>query len=150
MDIMKLAKSNKNIWFPSIFDELFTPGLFETPSHYAGVGFNVPAVNIKENETSFEITLAAPGKKKEDFNIELEENILTISSEKTEKKSEENKDEKYTRKEFSYASFKRSFTLPETIDEENIAASYDHGVLAIRIPKKEEVLEDTKRFIEIS
>jgi HSP20 family protein len=96
-----------------------------------------PAVNIVENEKDFLITVSAPGLKKEDFKIELENAILTISSEV--KKEDENKSNRYTRKEFSISSFKRSFNVPESTDAENIKAVYENGLLEITLPKKEEV-----------
>jgi HSP20 family protein len=110
---------------------------------------NVPAVNIKETETTFVVELAAPGKKKEDFNVELDDNVLTISSEASSENEEKDKEGKYTRKEFSYSSFKRSFTLPEIVNDYDINASYENGVLHITLPKKEEALPKPKRMIEI-
>jgi HSP20 family protein len=95
------------------------------------------------------VELAAPGKKKEDFNIELEDNVLTISSEARSEKEEKDNEGKYTRREFSYSSFKRAFTLPETVNDYEINASYENGVLHITLPKKEEALPKPKRLIEI-
>ena len=109
----------------------------------------VPPVNIKETETTFVVELAAPGKRKEDFNIELDDNVLTISSESKHEKEEKDSDGKYTRKEFSYSSFKRAFTLPEIVNESDINASYENGVLHITLPKREEALPKPKRMIEI-
>ena len=130
--------------FPSIIDELLKPDWLGGIQSFTT---NVPAVNIKETDTSFEIELAAPGKKKEDFNIEIDHNVLTISSdEKTEKEETEGK---YTRKEFSYSSFRRAFTLPETVNTENINATYENGVLQVALPKREEALPKPKRLIEI-
>jgi len=97
---------------------------------------NVPAVNISERKDDFLVTLAAPGLKKEDFKIDLESNVLTISSEKEEETKEE--DEKYTRKEYSYSSFQRSFMLPEDVNQNTIQANYKDGVLHLILPKKEE------------
>ena len=109
----------------------------------------VPAVNIKETDDSYELELFAPGNKKHDFNIDLDEGLLTISAEfQSESQSEELG--KYTRKEFSYASFRRSFSLPDTVKEEDIKASYEDGILKIKLPKKEEALPKPKRSIEIS
>jgi HSP20 family protein len=105
-------------------------------------------VNIRENDNSYEVELMAPGMKKEDFNIELDNELLTISAEI---KSENNTQEegKFTRREFSYSSFKRTFTLPETVKEEDINAVYQDGILKISLPKKEEALPKPKRMIEI-
>jgi HSP20 family protein len=140
---MNLVKRN-TVPFPSIIDELLKPdwlgGIQNTTA-------NVPAVNIKETDTSFGIELAAPGKKKEDFIIEIDHNVLKISSEvKTEKQEIEGK---YTRREFSYSSFGRAFTLPETINTENCSAKYENGVLYVALPKREEALPKPKRLIEI-
>jgi HSP20 family protein len=93
------------------------------------------------------LELSVPGRTKEDFNVQIDEKVLTISSET--KKEEEVKEENYTRKEFSYSSFTRSFTLPETINEEGIKASYKNGILRFTLPKKEESLPKPKRVIEI-
>lgn len=118
--------------FSSVFDDFFGS------NYNKGVktGTTVPAVNLKENEKNYTIELAAPGLKKEDIKIDLNENVLTISSEKKDEKTEEEKG-KFTRKEFSFSSFSRSFTLPENANAEAINASYTDGVLNIDIPKKE-------------
>jgi HSP20 family protein len=140
---MNLIKRN-TVPFPSIIDELLKPDWLGGIQNF---NTNVPAVNIKETDTSFGIELAAPGKKKEDFNIEIDHNVLTISSEeKTEKEKTEGK---YTRKEFSYSSFRRAFTLPETVNTESINATYENGVLYVALPKREEALPKPKRLIKI-
>jgi HSP20 family protein len=109
---------------------------------------SVPAANVKETESEFVLELAIPGRKKEDFNVEIDNDILTISSEV---KSEENKeDEGYTRREFTFSSFKRVFSLPETISLEKINATYEDGILKFVLPKKEEALPKPKRLIEIA
>jgi len=97
--------------------------------------FLMPAVNITEQKNEYHVSLAVPGLKKEDFKIDIDGNILTISSEKEE--SREEKEKKFTRKEFSYSSFSRSFTLPEEINREKIEASYEDGVLNLTLPRKE-------------
>ena len=131
--------------FPSLMNEIFKPDWF---GGVEGGQNRVPAVNIKENEKDFELELSVPGRKKEDFSIEVDENVLTISAEV---KSEETKSEgKYTRREFGRYSFKRAFTLPETIDEAKIGATYDQGLLRLTLPKKEEALPKPKRMIELS
>lgn len=140
---MSLVKRN-NVMFPSLMNDIFNPDWFggmETNNHA------VPAVNIKENDTSFTIEFAVPGFKKDDFNIELDNDVLTVSSEL--KESKETKEENFTRKEFSFTSFKRSFTLPETVDGGKINASYEDGILRLFVPKKEEALPKPKRLIEI-
>jgi HSP20 family protein len=107
----------------------------------------VPAVNIKENGDHYTVSLAAPGLKKDDFKIDVDGNMLTISSEKEESKEE--KDEKFTRKEYSFSSFTRSFTLPEDVKPESIDARYDNGELKIVLPRKEEAKKTaaTKRIV---
>ena len=107
-----------------------------------------PLANILEHPDSFELDLAAPGLKKDDFKIHLENNVLTISSEISDEKEEETKN--YTRKEFHYSSFSRSFTLPRTIDLDKIKADYDSGVLKVMLPKKEDARMDIKKEIKIS
>ena len=96
----------------------------------------VPAVNIAESEGHYHIELAAPGLKKEDFKLDLDRNVLTISAEKT--TEQENKEKQYNKREYSYTSFVRSFTLPDSVDDANIDASYTDGVLKIDVAKKEE------------
>ncbi len=112
-------------------------------------GENIPAVNIKENDDSFQIDLAAPGLEKKDFNIHLDNNLLTISAEK-EFKNEEKKGDKYMRREFSYSSFSRSFTLPDTVESDKIKASHKDGVLQISIPKNEDAKKKAPKEIKIS
>jgi len=140
---MNLIKRN-TVPFPSIIDELLKPDWL---GGIQNVNTNVPAVNIKETDSSFGIELAAPGKKKDDFNIEIDHNVLTISSE--EKVEKEESEGKYTRREFSYASFRRAFTLPETVNTDHINASYENGVLHVALPKREEALPKPKRLIAI-
>jgi HSP20 family protein len=108
----------------------------------------VPAVNIREREDHFLLELAAPGMKKDDFKIKLDNNVLTISSEQKEE-SEETK-EKFTRKEFFYQSFSRSFTLPKSVDLDKIKADYNNGVLSLNMPKREEAKVAINREIAIS
>jgi HSP20 family protein len=109
---------------------------------------NVPSVNVTQSENGFNIELAAPGLNKEDFKINVEKDRLTVSSEK--QHEEEVSEEKYTRREFNYSSFSRSFYLPKSIDREAIEASYENGVLKLSLPKKQEVLrEEMGRSIEI-
>lgn len=115
---------------------------------FFGKRFSDPAANIIENGDSFNLEIAAPGMVKDDFKINLENNILTISSEVEDQKREEGKN--YSRKEFYYGSFSRSFTLPKTIDLENIKADYESGILKITLPKKEEAKVEIKKQIKIS
>ena len=140
---MSIVKRN-NLVFPALMNEILKPDWFGGLENYKDT---FPPVNIQENETSFELELSVPGRKKEDFNIEMDEQVLTITSET--KKEEEVKESSYTRKEFSYSSFKRSFTLPDIVNEEGIKASYENGILRFSLPKKEEALPKPKRLIEI-
>jgi HSP20 family protein len=144
---MTLVKFRNKDLFPTLFREFFDRDLFDA----SNTGFNdstMPAVNIKESKDTFEVEVAAPGMKKDEFKIELDNNILVISSEKEDRK-EETKEGQFTRQEFSYQSFKRSFTLPTTIEEKEIKASYKDGILNIALPKKEEAKEKPKRMIKI-
>lgn len=128
------------------FSDLFNDFFEGVINSNASKSFN-PSINIKESDTQFKLEIAAPGLKKEDFKINLENDVLSISAEKNEEKSEKN--EKYTRKEFSYASFSRSFTLPEVADNEKIVANYENGVMTLVIPKKEEARPKPAREIKI-
>ncbi|MFY7812150.1 MAG: Hsp20/alpha crystallin family protein, partial [Flavobacterium sp.] len=109
---------------------------------------SIPAVNIIENEHNFEIFLAAAGRDKGDFNLEIENQLLTISSKTKEDFS--NKEGIYTRREFFNHSFSRSFTLPDSINNNEIKASYENGILKIILPKKEEALSKVKRLIAVA
>jgi len=111
------------------------------------IGSTIPSANIKETEENFQIELGIPGIKKEDIKIDLEDDVLTISSEQKEEKTEEK--DNYTRREFNYSSFSRSFQLPEIVDTEKISASYKDGILNIVIPKKDSVIKKAQKRIEI-
>jgi HSP20 family protein len=117
--------------------------------HYSDTNTTLPAVNIKENTDAFEVEMAAPGMAKDDFKIELNNDLLTISSEKK-NESEIKEGETYTRREYSYQSFSRSFNLPKTIDAEKISAKYENGILSITIPKREEAKPKPVKQISIS
>lgn len=113
-----------------------------------GLLANVPAVNTTENEKDFKIEMAAPGLEKKDFKIETDNKVLTISSEKKEEKKEEKSD--YSRREFSYQSFCRSFQIPENSLPDKIDAKYENGILTLIIPKKEPGISNLKKTIKIS
>ncbi len=122
----------------SFFDDFITKDLFDwTDKNFASLGSNLPSVNLKETDTNIEIELAAPGMKKEDFKVEIENDMLMISSEKEEEKEEVGKKDNYIRKEFNYQSFCRTFSLPETANENKIEANYKDGILHVVIEKKE-------------
>jgi HSP20 family protein len=111
------------------------------------IGSTIPSANIKETNENFQIELAVPGLKKEDIKIDLDQDVLTISSEQKEEKTEEK--DNYTRREFNYSSFRRSFYLPEIADTDKISAEYKDGVLNILIPKKESAIKKPQKRIEI-
>lgn len=120
---------------PAIFDNFFKPwNEFFGNEELWNRTINVPAVNIKEGKDEYSVSLAAPGLKKDDFRIDVEGDMLTISCEKEETKEE--KEKKFTRKEYNYSSFSRSFTLPADVNREKIDAHYSDGVLNISLPRK--------------
>ena len=120
-------------------DKLFSDRLFSKDLF--------PAVNVKDKEQTYEIELTAPGLKKEDFTIHVENGVLHISSET--KKEEEEKNEKFTRKEFSYSSFSRAFSLPENVKEEDVQAKYENGLLKVTLSKKQVEAAPSKKQIEV-
>ncbi len=147
---MKLIKRrNHNASLPTFFDDFFTRDVFGLEKDFTSFRSH-PAVNVIENDEAFRIEVAAPGLKKDDFKIELDNEILTISFEKKETEEVNDGNEKFTRKEFTYSSFKRSFTIPEaTVDGEKIKADYDNGILKLNLPKREEAKVKAKRTIEV-
>lgn len=147
---MTLIKLNAPTYATPAFSGLLDNFLGRNITEFAGRDWNytVPAVNVVETPELFTVEVAAPGLKKEDFQVNVEHNRLSVSS-KVEK-NEEQKDGKYTRREFSYQSFQRSFTLPNTVDAEKIEASYTDGVLHISLPKREEAKPKPSRQISIS
>jgi HSP20 family protein len=144
-----LAKRSED-YFPSIFDRFFNNDLMDwNLSNFSSTNTSLPAVNVKETDDEFNIEVAAPGMTKKDFNIHFHNNVLTISSEKEDEKKEENG--KYSRREFSYQSFQRSFTVAEnTVDSDKITAKYADGILTITLPKREEVRPKPLKEIKIS
>ncbi len=133
---------------PSFIDEFFGKDWMDSVFSDRP-GITTPAVNVKETDDDFLIEVAAPGLDKNDFNVNLDNNVLTISSEK-EHKDEEKEGSRYMRREFSYTSFSRSFTLPEAVDAEKIQAKHKDGVLMISIPKREESKRKPPKQIDIS
>jgi len=131
--MLPIIRKTRISW-PNLFDEFinneYLPGLFDWDG-----GRSLPAVNITESKKDYRVEVAAPGLTRNDFKVSLDEDVLTISSEKEVKN--ETKEEDVLRKEFSYSSFSRCFTLPETADADKIKASHKDGVLSISIPKKE-------------
>lgn len=108
---------------------------------------SVPPVNISETEKNFEISLAAPGLARKDFNVSVDDHILTISSEKKEEKETKEKD--FTRQEYSYSSFSRSFSLPENVKDDDVNAKYEDGVLKVTLAKKSLTAPKAKKAIEV-
>lgn len=146
---MTLVKRT-NSFLPSFWDNFLSRDLMDWgTSNFSSTDTTLPAVNVKETGDTFEIEVAAPGMKKGDFKIRMENNTLTISSEKSEQKNEEEKG-RFTRREFSYQSFQRSFSVPESLVEgDKISARYCEGILCISLPKKEEVKPKPAREIVI-
>nr|WP_319398943.1 Hsp20 family protein [uncultured Carboxylicivirga sp.] len=135
---------------PSIFDRFFDGELMDFNSNnFSNTNTTMPAVNVKENDNEFTIEVAAPGMKKDDFNVSYDNGRLTIASE-VKNESEEKEGEKVTRREFSYQSFQRSFSIAENVvQSENISASYENGILHISMPKREEVKPKPAKQIAI-
>jgi HSP20 family protein len=141
---MNVIKRN-DVLFPSLMNEIFKPDWF---GGLENMRTSVPAVNIKENEKDFELELSVPGRSKDDFSIEIDDNVLSVSAEvKTENDVEK---DNYTRREFAFSSFRRSFTLPKSVNSDKINANYENGILKFTLPKKEEALPKPKRMIELS
>lgn len=150
---MTLTKRNGNLVnsFPMLFDDFFNRDLFNWgTNNFSDTNTTIPAVNIKETGENYEVEVAAPGMTKKDFKVELNGNVLTISSEKTNEQNEK-EGERYARREFSYQSFQRSFTLQkDVVDIDKIEAKYENGLLRLLIPKKEEAKQKPARLIQIS
>jgi len=149
---MNLVKRNGSLWdsLPILFDDFFRRDLVNwSNSNFSNTNTTIPAVNIKETADNYEVEVAAPGMTKKDFKVELDGNILTISSEKT---NQENRDdERYFQREFSYQSFQRIFNLQkEVVDIDKINAKYEDGMLKLIIPKKEEAKQKPPRLIQVS
>lgn len=131
----------------NFFDDFFTRDLFNWPSS-SSTGTSIPSVNIYETDGEFHVEMAAPGMSKDDFKVELDNNMLTISSQKETEEKDEKKN--YQRREYSYQSFVRSFHLPDSAEAEKINAKYTDGVLNLVIPKKEEAKRKPVKTIKIS
>ena len=143
-DKIMLARINKT--YPGFMDDFL--GLDRYPTRYHSNGFkSLPAVNISEGENEFTIEVAAPGLEKKDFKIDLENDVLTIASVREDNKKETN--DQYTRREFAYCNFSRSFNLPDSVDADNITAAHKNGILNVSIPKKEEAKAKPARQIAV-
>lgn len=150
---MTLLKRNGNLMnpLPLLFDDFVNRDLFNWGNlNYSNSNTTIPAVNIKETGENYEVEVAAPGMTKNDFKVELDGNTLIISSEKTDQK-ESTDEERFSLREFSYQSFKRTFTLQkDVVDIEKIEARYQEGLLRLVIPKKEEAKLKPPRLIKIA
>lgn len=147
---MTLIKRN-NLFptFDTLFDDIFYPAKGsdggDLNTHFRTT---LPSVNVRETENEFFVEVAAPGYKKDDFNVEIDNNLLTISSEKEWEQKEE--DGEFNRQEFAFSTFQRRFSLPENVvNEEKINATYEDGILKLHLPKREEVKPQPKKRIEI-
>jgi HSP20 family protein len=146
MTMLTVKPENGRVAFPrfsTMFDNIFenefaTPSFIKTPV----------LVNVKDTQEDFKIEVAVPGFSKDNFSIKVEGNLLTISGEQ--KKETEQAEEKFTRKEFNFSSFSRSFTLPKVVDATKIGATYEAGILTVSLPKKEEAKVNTTFEVKIS
>ena len=136
---------------PNLFNDFLNRDMWNWGiENNSATNTTIPAINVKETNENFEVEVAAPGMEKKDFKIELNGNMLAISSEKK-NEWEQNENERYSRKEFSYQSFQRIFQLPkDVVDENNIQAKYENGLLRLIIPKKEMAKQKPPRMIEIA
>jgi len=142
-----LPANRRTIWLPNVLDDIFGADWWSESLNSTLISTR-PGVNIVETDQEYLVELAAPGLAKKDFKIDLNKNVLTISSEKEEVNEE--KKENFIRREFSYNSFKRSFTLPDTVNADKIKAEHDNGILTVHIPRKPEAVEKGPRQISIS
>lgn len=146
---MLIKRSESLPAFSSMFGDFFDKAFSDwTSTNFSLTNTTLPATNIKETKDEFIVSMAVPGMNKKDFKIDLNNNVLSISSDKKEEKEE--KEEGFTRKEYSYQSFSRSFTLPkDVVNDDKISAKYDNGELLVVIPKKEEAKPKLPKQIEI-
>ena len=139
---MKIVKYNNNNIFPSLINEFFND---DFRVNFLNRNYSIPSVNTIENDDSFEIDLAVPGMKKDDFSIELDNNVLIISSETSNNVS----NEKLRLNEFNFSSFQRSFKVPESVNLDKIKGNYKNGILKILLPKKKNSISKSNRIITI-
>ncbi len=133
-----------NSWIPAVFNDLFNTDFMPKASATA------PAINVKETDKAYIVELAAPGMKKEDFNVHInDEGNLLIKMEKHEEQKEEDKNARYLRREFSYTKYEQTLILPDDVEKDQISAKVEHGVLTVELPKHEEQKVKVSRQIEI-
>lgn len=134
---MALVKVNQSLFprFSNLWEDFLGGDITDVANWETK--FTVPAVNIVEKPDKFLVSLAIPGMERSDFNVSVDNGVLSVASEKEEKHEEKDKDSKFTRREFYYHSFRRSFTLPESVQADQIGATYENGILEISLPKRE-------------
>ena len=140
-----LARINRN-YVPAYWDDFFNDRFYKHINTSTGQTQS-PAVNVIEDEKGYQIEVAVPGVSKKDFNLGLDGDVLTISTEK--KESKEDQQSNFLRREFNFQSFERSFQLPDTVDQESILASHEAGILTVNLPKREEVVQKAPKQIEV-
>jgi len=140
-----IARINRS-YVPAYLDDIFSDQSFN--SYFGSRSVSTPAVNVLEDNSEFRIDVASPGLSKGDFNIDVNDDLISISALKEVEKDESGS--KYTRREFNYNSFKRSFQLPDSVDQERISASHAEGILSVHLPKKEEEVKKGPKTIDIS
>ncbi|WP_340065947.1 Hsp20/alpha crystallin family protein [Ascidiimonas aurantiaca] len=146
---MSLIRFNRRSpWFSSELSDFFDKENFFRDDFFNRAFENKPALNIKETDTDYEIELAAPGLSREDFEVSIEDGYLNVSAEKT--LTDEQKEDNYIRKDFSYNSFKRTLLLPDNVKQDDIKASYDNGVLRMKLFKKSTEVSQPSKTIEVS
>lgn len=136
---------------PSIspwFDDMVNQGFGTEFMSNFNYGITLPSVNVKDNDEEFVVEMAVPGLQKSDFDLNVDNNLLSISAELETNTDDSN--ENYTRREFGYSSFKRTFSLPESVETDNISAKYEEGILKVTLPKRDEAKKKPLRQIEIS
>jgi len=147
---MSLIRKSENYpaW-SNFFNDFFNRDWIDwTTRNFSDTNTTLPSVNVLESDDSYEVDMAAPGFEKKDFRIELNHGVLTISSEKK-VENETKKGQQFTRREYSYQSFNRSFALPDTAESDKISARYENGILKVVIPKKENAKAKTVKHIDI-
>ena len=149
---MKSGNGNVIPSIPSLLNDFFANDWLASPlTNWRTAGTTMPSVNVRETNDEFHIEVAAPGMKRDDFKVELDNNFLTISAELEQKNEDNNEGQSYTRREFSYQSFQRSFALPENkVEGEKIAAKYVDGILHITVPKREEAKAKPVKQIKVA
>lgn len=148
MSTQTLTKTNQGT--PSLLNNFFKPWneWFDDDSFIART-VTVPAVNISDHKDKYKVVLGAPGLKKDDLKIEMDGNLLTVSSSKEEKKEEKDAEKHFTKREYSYSAFSRSFSLPDEVDKDAIEAKYEDGELTINLPYKKGFKNGGKKSVDI-